>query len=93
MSLEIDKMLQVSTAHITLEQLSELNRLSYGYQNNDAIILYTGLVDPDWSESEEADEFDESLVKLLAFARDQGCAWLKLDPDVEPLKYLKTYEH
>lgn len=89
--MEINKMLTVSTGHISKETAELLDKDNiYGlvvYQKDEYgwfIFL-----------SEEDDYYagiPDELLKLIKFAKDLGCSWLCLDRDGDVLEYLEVFD-
>ena len=86
--MEINKMLTVSTAHISEETAELLDK--------DISIVAYQKGDYGWfiHIHDDCDEYEipKDLLKLLMFAKDLNCDWLCLDCDGDILDYLETYD-
>lgn len=92
--LEIQKMIILSTAHIT-EQTAKL--LDKEPEENSMTISVYKKSEYGWFLPIENISYDtaavpEDLKKVIAFAKDHGCSWLCLDCDGPILEYLDTYK-
>lgn len=100
--MEITKMLNVSTAHIS-EITAELLDKSKSYELHNVvynkkeygwfIYLDKDNLDNYYEPYNKEDYFyvPEELLKLMKFAKDVGCDWLCLDRDGEVLDYFETF--
>ena len=86
----IVKMMELSTAHITEKTSQDLthnfiNITSSCFENGWILYADTDACDHD-------EDFPEDLKKVIEYAAAQGCGWILLDSEVEPIKDLPTYE-
>jgi hypothetical protein len=86
---EIAKMLALSTAHITEStgQLLDIGHVPMGYSLGDGgwLVFVPGVVSPGLCPPD--------LSKVLDYARQRGCTWVKLDHDYGLVNAnLPTYE-
>lgn len=92
--LEIQKMITLSTAHITEQTAKLLDKEPE--KNNMTISVYKkseyGWFLPIESIDYNTAAIPEDLKKVIAFAKDHGCSWLCLDCDGPILDYLDTYK-
>lgn len=91
--LEIQKMITLSTAHITEQTAKLLDKEPE--ENNMAISVYKKS-EYGWFLPIESISYDtvpfQDLKKVIEFAKDHGCSWLCLDCDGPMLEYLDTYK-
>ncbi len=85
MELCIEKMLVVSTAH--LYGPYEVPSKSYIYYELDGYgwLVYCAL-------KPESGLLNEGAEAVLEMAREQGCVWVKFDPDGPVVEGIKTYD-
>jgi len=97
-NLEIDKMLTLSTAHITKETADLLEReVTYGLNNVDLAIYnkseYGWFVFANDSDYKLEDlKIPKDLLDCCILARKNNCKWLCLDCDGLIVPGLKTYD-
>lgn len=91
--MEINKMLSLSTAHVTERTAHIMENF-----NIDNVVIYDKpnygwfVYVPDRLEIEECQDIcPDDLYECLLFARDNGCDWIMFDCDVEPITELKEY--
>ena len=102
--MDISKMLNVSTAHITKETAEFIQKVCKNY-NLSKLIVYDKSLNYDgcteiygWFIYCKVNCTDldvpKDLIKIMCFARDNGCEWLCLDRnyDVIENEYLDVYE-
>ncbi|MCU5076996.1 hypothetical protein OB985_05315 [Bacillus cereus] len=92
----IQKMLEVSTAHITYETAKWLDgQVEATKENNIDLIVYEkgeyGAFIPLYPEMFADKVLPESLVFIIGYAMGKGCSWIMLDRDVEIIDDLPTY--
>jgi hypothetical protein len=85
MELCIEKMLVVSTAH--LEDAYEMSRSSYINHELDSCgwLVYCAL-------KPESSRLNRAAEQIMDIARNQGCVWVKFDPDGPVLEGIQTYD-
>lgn len=85
MELCIEKMLVVSTAH--LEGPYELEGARYIVYNleNYGWLVYCAL-------KPESSRLNAGAETIMDMARDQGCVWVKFDPDGPSIDGIQTYD-
>lgn len=92
--MEIDKMLTLSTGHITEESAILLDRLADGITDNGPITYKKK--DYGWFVHiyDILEEFDipEDLKKVIEFARRHNCSWLCLDCNGNRVDFLPVYD-
>ena len=87
MKLCIEKMLVVSTAHLSgpyeIELSDHLKYCLEGY--SDGWLVYCAI-------SPESGLLNEGAEAILEMARNKGCVWVKFDPDGPVAEGIKTYD-
>lgn len=84
----IVKMMELSTKHITEETSKKLESTGITLLKHDfGWILYA-----DIDACDHTEDFPEDLKRVIEYAAEQGCGWILLDSEVEPIKELPTYE-
>ena len=99
--MEINKMLTVSTAHITQETAELLDKICKDSTLSSLIVYekvcrYKNIQEEyGWFIYCNVNLADlkapEDLLNVICFAKDLGCAWLCFDRDGDILDYLETY--
>ena len=92
MSKSIERMLVLSTAHIT-QQTSEL--LAADAMGELVVYPKNGygfFVLVPTEESQTVSDCTEDLQACMALAKESGCQWLMLDRDAETIETLPTYD-
>jgi hypothetical protein len=89
----IFRVMDLSTAHVTKKTMDALaegsaDLTSYGYPEGAFVHLPTD----DLEEELEERGLPEDLRKVVKFAMDHDCQWVKLDADGEVCGDLPTYE-
>lgn len=83
----IEKYLGLSTGHVCKKTAAWLD------WNPDIIMYPKG--EYGWFVYAASEEYDKSvpkdLLKVIKFAKEQGCVWIMLDCDGETIKGLKKY--
>ena len=92
--MEINKMLSLSTAHVSEKTAHIMENF-----NIDNVVIYDKpgygwfVYVPDKLELEEIqDTCPDDLYACLVFARENDCNWIMFDSDVEPIDELAVYE-
>ena len=85
MELCIEKMLVVSTAHLSGPYEMEVAGLVYHDLDHGGWLVYCG-------DAYEQSRLNEGAEVILEIARNQGCPWVKFDPDGPELEGIKTYD-
>jgi hypothetical protein len=92
MNLEIDKMLTLSTSHLTEKTVTW-----YLETNNSELVVfpkkdygYFIFIGSDYVE-ELYKDIPNDLVEVIKFALKKDCAWLCLDRDAEQIEELDVY--
>lgn len=83
----IDRMMELSTAHLTAATAALLK--------DEAIDVPFLTKKEGWTintSQEDAEEYPDDLKEVLLYAYHQGCEWVLLDSDVEPIQDLPVYE-
>lgn len=98
MKYEIEKILIVTTAHLTrTEAADELAALGRGTLTRDeGFAIHTRLScegeDAAERDAQEQAELSEGALGVMLAARAQGCAWVLFDCDGPELDDVRTYE-
>lgn len=85
MELCIEKMLVVSTAHLTGPYEIEACSLLYYELDHGGWLVYC-------RDEHGRDNLNDGAEAILEIAKDQGCVWVKFDPDGPELEGIKTYD-
>jgi hypothetical protein len=100
MTLEIAKMLILSTSHVTNETRLKMEQWAEGEADENGFIPtvyrkgdYGWIIHVHEAESEmDTDRFPEDVTAAIVFARGQGCQWIMYDCDADEIDELPTYE-
>lgn len=92
MKLEIDRVLVCTTGHLTASDASDLENEATGL-----VVHETGeygwMI---WADGQEEESYLEktssNLRKLIEFAREHECEWIRFDCDADPIDGLPTYD-
>lgn len=95
MKLEIDRTLVCTTAHLTEEDNQALF-----YETTGLVVYEMGEygwmvlarpVNPDASPDSVDRQHSDNLERLLQFARDRDCEWVRFDRDASEIEGLQTF--
>ena len=94
--MEIDKMLTVSTAHISAESNDWLARAGSGSEASDIVVYLKAdegyfIYVPERSDFIEKD-IPGDIVKCMELACENGCSWLCLDRDGMEVDEFEVYD-
>jgi hypothetical protein len=96
MTVEIEKMITLSTGHI---QASTAEYLNQDYHDTNLVVYekdefgwFISLDSEYIPEMLKTLETPADLAQVIAYALDHGCTWLALDVDGQELEELPTYE-
>ena len=100
--MDITKMLNISTVHITKETAELLDEVCKNSRLSN-LIIYDKFVNYDWCTEHYgwfiycdvnfADlKAPKDLIKVMCFAKDMGCDWLCIDRDYDVTDGLDIYE-
>jgi hypothetical protein len=98
MTLEITKMLVLSTSHITAEtaQLLEDRERAAIDTTSDRLPVFYSKSEYGWfvyvSEDAEDQGYPSDMVEVLRYARSNDCGWLMFDCDADVIEDLPAYE-
>ncbi len=97
----LDKMLALSTAHVTQETAERFNTQDcdlpvYPKKSRGGDIygwfVCVGDADREWVHTKADEEaHDQDIRDVCAFAERMGCAWVMFDCDEEPIEELPVY--
>ncbi|ADL36047.1 hypothetical protein bpr_II108 (plasmid) [Butyrivibrio proteoclasticus B316] len=91
--MEINKMLSLSTAHITKETESKLSEQSIYEVNVYEKSEYGYFIYPNIELLDKRGwDIPEDLKKCIGLAKANNCNWIVFDRDVDPVDELPTYE-
>lgn len=85
MTLPIEPLLAISTAHVDQVTLENITEYVVAYPNEYGAFIY--VPPPPYREDCPAD-----LAEILAFARKHNITWIKLDGGASEIDQLPTYE-
>ena len=85
MELCIEKMLVVSTAHLSGPYEIEVCGLLYYDLDHGGWLVYCG-------DDYERGRLNDGAKAVLEIARNRGCLWVKFDPDGPELEGIRTYD-
>lgn len=99
MALETFKVLALSTAHVSREVGSVLDRMLRNNASLGTDHWSYWVVGSEWNygwwiwaDLDAIEELPDCLAKCLYLAREQGCKYVQFDCDVEPISELQTFE-